>query len=126
MKPQVIPVHGHVERAAGDIEALELADARREAARQRHPARRDAEQDDPVTAVRPLQDLVSDPGQRPPDFLGVEHREAITPRDRTAGRAHRRDLLPRLTGRSLKDVYVGDHTGSYHRPRQLCTAPGNM
>src|SRR5205814_1885037 len=113
----------HVERTAGNVEALELADQRREAARQRHPACRDAEQYDPVTAVRPFQDLVSDPGQRPPDLLGIEHREAITPRDRIAGRAHRRDLLPRLTGRSLKDVYVGDHTGSYHRPRQLCAQP---
>jgi len=79
-----------------------------------------------LTAVRPFQDLVSDPGQRPPDFLGVEHREAITPRDRITGRAHRSDLLPRLTGRSLKDVYVQDHTGSYHRCWQLCTQPTNM
>src|SRR6201986_4396940 len=124
MKPQVIPVHGDVERAARDQAALEFGDAPGEAACQRHPARRDAEQDNPVTAVRPFQDLVSDPGQRPPDLLGIEHREAITPRDRMAGRAHRRDLLPRLTGRSLKDAYVGDHTGSYHRPRQLCTQPG--
>jgi len=119
-------MHGHVERAAGDVEALELADPRRKAACQRHPARRDAEQDDPVTAVRPFQDLVSDPGQRPPDFFGVEHREAITPRDRITGRAHRSDLLPRLTGRSLKDVYVEDHTGSYHRCWQLCPQPTNM
>ena len=126
MKPQVIPVHGHIEGAAGDVEALELADPRREAPGQRHSARRDAEQDDPVTAVRPFQDLVSDPGQRPPDFLGVEHREAITPRDRITGRTHRSDLLPRLTGRSLKDVYVEDHTGSYRRCWQLCAPPANM
>src|SRR4029077_14915618 len=89
MKSQVIPVHGHVERAAGDVKAIELADQRRAAARQGPPAWRDAEQYDPVTAVRPFQDLLSDPGQRPPDFLGIEHREAITPRDRTTGRAHR-------------------------------------
>src|SRR5882672_4188401 len=113
MKPQVIPVHGHVEGATGDVEALELADPRREAPGQRHSARRDAEQDDSVTAARPFQDLVSDPGQRPPDLLGVEDREPITPRDRTAGCAHRRDLLSRLSGRPLKDVYVDDHTGSY-------------
>src|ERR1700680_4358458 len=100
MKSQVIPVHSHVERAARDLEALELPDARGEAACQRHPARRDAEQDDPVTAVRPFQDLVSDPGQRPPDLVGIENRETITPRDRTAGWAHRTDLLPRLSGRS--------------------------
>jgi hypothetical protein len=62
---------------------------------------------------------VSDPGQRSPDFLGIEYGEAITPRDWTAGSAHRTDLLPRLTGRSLKDVYIDDHTGSYHRARPL-------
>jgi hypothetical protein len=27
------------------------------------------------------------------------------------------DLLPRLSGRSLKDVFVQDHTGSYQRAR---------
>src|SRR5580693_3776718 len=126
MKSQVIPVHGHVKRAAGDLEPFEFPDALREAACERHPARRDAEQDDPVTAVRPFQDLVGDPGQRSPDLLGIEDREAITPRDRIAGCAHRTDLLPRLTGRSLKDVFVDDHTGSYHRSWTLWAGPGGM
>src|SRR5690348_1322131 len=126
MKPQVIPVHGHVERAARDVEPLELPDPCRQAPGQRHPASRDAEQDDPVAAARPLQDLVSDPGQRPPDLLGVEHPEVITPRNRNTGCAHRTDLLPRLTGRSLKDVYVDDHTGSYRRSWPLCTVPDIM
>src|SRR5512135_81030 len=123
MQPQVIAVHCHVEGAARHVEPLELTDTGSEAACQRHPAGGDAEQDDLVAAVRPFQDLVSDPGQRPPDLFGVEYREAITPRDRTTGRAHGTDLLPRLSGRPLKDVYGDDHTGSYHRPRPLCTAP---
>jgi hypothetical protein len=69
--------------------------------------------------MRPFQDLVRDPGERTPDLLGIEDRKAITPRDRTARCAHTTDLLPRLSGRSLKDVYVQDHTGSYQWAWQL-------
>src|ERR1039457_6737568 len=115
VEPQIVPVHGDVQRTARDLEPLELPDTSREATRERNPAGRNAEQDDLITAVRPLQDLVRDPGERTPDLLGVEDRETMTPRDRTTGCAHKTDLLPRLSGRSLKDVYVDDHTGSYQR-----------
>jgi len=36
------------------------------------------------------------------------------------------DLLPRLSGRSLKDVYVSDHTGSYQWAWPLYDGLGDM
>src|ERR1022692_4229423 len=50
--------------------ALDLLDAHGQPVRQRHPAGRDAEQDDVGGAVGPLQDLVRDPGERPPTSAG--------------------------------------------------------
>src|SRR5271156_1433603 len=84
-EPQVIAVHGHVERSAGNLETLELPDPGGQAVSERHAARRDAEQNHLIAAVRPFQDLVGDPGQRAPNLLGIEYREAITPRARLAG-----------------------------------------
>src|SRR5580658_6352868 len=93
-EPQVIAVHGHVERSAGNLETLELPDPGGQAASKRHAARRDAEQNHLIATVRPFQDLVGDPGQRAPDLLGIEYRKAITPRDRIAGCAHEWTSFP--------------------------------
>ena len=73
-QPQVVAVHGDVERARRDRAALDLFEALGQPAGERHPPGRDAEQDDVVGAVGPLQDLVRDPGQRPPDLVRLKHR----------------------------------------------------
>src|SRR5947199_244423 len=49
----------------------EHADVVREAARQIVPAVRDADEDQICSALVSLQDLVSDPGERPPDVVGL-------------------------------------------------------
>ena len=102
---------------------LDLLDAVGQAAGERDAAGGDTEQQHVGSAVGPLEDLVGNPGQCPPDLGGfqdrlpvAEHRNAARTISRcwaatpkccaTPGRMHRRhtnSLLPRLTGRALKD-----------------------
>ena len=56
-----------VELADGDLGALDVLDAGREAAGEGHAAGRDAEQDETVAALVALEDLVTDAPQRPGD-----------------------------------------------------------
>jgi len=96
--------------------AFHLLEPGGQAARQRHPAGRDAEQHHLLRTPGPLDDLVGDPGQRPADLGLFQHGLAV-PGDGAgvpvpggsglvAGRLRMRhqDLLSRLTGRALKDV----------------------
>ena len=108
---------------AGTGAALDLLQALGQTVRERDSPGRDAEQDDVVGAAGPLEDLVRDPGQRPPDVGGLQDRPGLCETG-TAGtpvasglvsRMHLRDLLSRLTGRALKDV------GPHHR---TSPAPG--
>jgi len=73
-QPQVIPVHGDVERAGRNLAALHLGQPLCKPPRERHPSGRDAEQNHVAGAVGALQDLVRDPGQRPPYLVGLQHR----------------------------------------------------
>jgi len=59
--------------------ALDLLDAPGKPVRERDAAGRDAEQDDIAGAVGPLENLVRDPGDRPPDLGRLEDRTARRP-----------------------------------------------
>ena len=97
-----------VERASGNLGALGLGDVCRQPLRQWHAAFRDAEYDQVVGTLVTLDDLVRDPGQDAGDVAFVEdvpsqNREPGDP-DRDQACSCLADLLPRLTGRDLKDV----------------------
>ena len=107
LEAQVVAVHRDVERAGGDLAALDLGHALGDAAGEMHSARRDAEQDETGGVAIALEDLVGDAGQRPGDVLIVK--------DGAGGGGARvaraassdvtmSDLLLRLSGRPLKDV----------------------
>src|SRR6202044_3189205 len=66
-------VHGDVERADRRGRALELADPGGQTAGQVDAAGGDAEEHDPLAAVRPLQDLVRDSAQRAADLFRSEY-----------------------------------------------------
>ena len=70
---QVVAVHRHVEAADGHVGALDLGHGDAETLGERHPAGRDAEQDEVVGTLVALEDLVGDPAQRPGDVAGGEH-----------------------------------------------------
>jgi hypothetical protein len=67
-EPEVIPVHGDVQRAPRDHLALELAGTLGKPPGERHSPRGDPEQHDVTGAMGTLQDLVRDPGQRSLDL----------------------------------------------------------
>ena len=113
-QPQVIAVHGDVERAGRHRVAFDLRHPLGQPGGQRNAPGGDAEQDHAGRAVGALQDLVRDPGQRPADLGRLQHRLAVAGRCPGLGAAvsplavmggmHMRDLLSRLSGRVLKDV----------------------
>ena len=76
-QPEVIAVHGDVKRPVRDWVAFHLLEPGGQAARQRHPAGRDAEQHHLLRAPGPLDDLVGDPGQRPADLGLFQHGLAV-------------------------------------------------
>ncbi|GAA1085363.1 hypothetical protein GCM10009663_31350 [Kitasatospora arboriphila] len=65
----------------------------------------DAEQDDVLGTLGTLHDLVGDPGDDPGDVGGVQHLVGRTRRSGSVCGHAEADLLPRLTGRVLKDVW---------------------
>ena len=100
----------------GHRASLDLLDAVGQAPRQRDAAGRDAQQHHVGGAVGAFEDLVRDPGERPPDLGGLQDclrvgragsgRAAARPAGLIPGRMqcmHATDLLSRLTGRVLKD-----------------------
>ena len=109
-QPQVVAVHRDVQRADRDGRGPRSR-ARRRASRRASgdAAGGDAEQDQVVGALVAFEDLVGDPGQRPADLPGVEDGPRPALRRRLVVRADvmSADLLPRLTGRVLKDGAVG-------------------
>ena len=121
--PQVIAVHRDVERAHGDHPVLDGAHAFRQPTRQPHTAGGNAEEQDVGATVGTFEDFVRDAGERAAHIGCVEHLArhrglvvlaALIPRVVLVvlalvlvGSRHRRDLLPRLTGRALKDVERG-------------------
>jgi hypothetical protein len=73
VQPQVVAVHGHVQRADRDVGALDRGDPGRQPVGQRDPAGRDAQQDQVVGALRAFEHLVGDPGEGPADVGGLQH-----------------------------------------------------
>ena len=80
LHPQVVAVHGHVERADRDVVPLDGGDPLGDALGERHAAAGDAQQDQVLGALVALEDLVGDAGQGPVDVAFVEDDAA------TAGR----------------------------------------
>ena len=111
LQPQVVAVHRHVERADRDVVPLDRGDPLGDPLRQRHPAARDAEQDEVVGALVALEDLVGDAGQGPGDVAVVEDRAAVGRRAAvlSAGLAAMRAPTSFSASRdgSLKDVDRG-------------------
>ena len=94
--------HVHVVAVEGDVELSErqflagaLLDELADALGDRHPARVDPDERDRVEVLVPLDDLVRDAGERPPDRLFVEQ-DTLRPCD---GRVrHSTPFRPRWTG----------------------------
>ena len=81
-QPQVVAVHGDVERACRGGPPLGLGQLGSQAARERHSPGRDAEQNHVAGAVGALEDLVRDPGERAADLVRSENDLAIRQRRR--------------------------------------------
>ncbi|GAB7189770.1 hypothetical protein NUM3379_04760 [Kineococcus sp. NUM-3379] len=109
---QVVAVHRDVEGAGGDLGAVGVGDAAREALGEGHPAGGDAQQHEVRGALVRLEQLVGDAGQRAVDVGGLQQgpraRRGLGGAGRggswgaAGSRRHVRDLLLRLTGRFLK------------------------
>jgi hypothetical protein len=85
VQPQVVAVHGHVQRADRDVGALDRGDPGCQPVGQRDPAGGDAQQHQVVGALGAFQDLVGDPGQGPADVGGLEHPAYDTGAQRVRG-----------------------------------------
>jgi hypothetical protein len=87
----VIPVEGDVEDPHGDLRPFDPGDLGGKAASQVVATGGDPHQSQPVGSLVPFQDLMGDPGDRPPDLTRVQqanggHHEGAPGRRR--GRAH--------------------------------------
>jgi hypothetical protein len=109
---QIVAVLGDVERAHRDLFVLDVLEPLGQAAGQCHAAGGDSEEHHVAGALGAFHDLVGDPGDDPVDVgcledgpggCRVEVAGAGTRMGRCLGHANA-DLLPRLTGRALKDV----------------------
>jgi hypothetical protein len=95
---EIVAIHGHVERSDGTRAGLDGFENRSHPPRKNDTARGNAENDQIRTAAtivgnHGLKDLVGNPSQRAFDVSGLQN-----------GACSQSDLLPRLSGRNLKDV----------------------
>lgn len=100
LSAQIVAIHGDVERSDDRGAGIEGVDDRADPSGKEDTASRDAEKNegngfDGRRGIRPtgLKDLVGDPSQRSGDVSGLQHVAHSSS-----------DLLPRLSGRFLKDV----------------------
>ena len=97
-EPQIVAVHGDVEGArTGIVRPSNSAELARPAGwASGTPAGRDAEQHDVACSVGPFENLVRDPGQRPPDLLAVRGPACRSPCVAWAGGARRFSAAARM------------------------------
>ena len=115
-QPDVVAVEGDVERADRHRDALDLLDGRRQALGDRQTPGVEADEEDVAGAVVALDDLVGDPGERPPQVVGVEHPGPEQKRTPVRGLGGAPRLRGRRSGAGRGHVLLrGDLTGSPSR-----------
>ena len=73
MAHQIVAIQRDVERAGRDLVPIDPADGQRQAPRQRHAARADADERELLDAAISLEDFVRDPGEGPRHPVGIHH-----------------------------------------------------
>ena len=109
---QVVAVERDVERAGRHVAAGDLAQRGGDAARQRHPARADADERELVEAAVPLDDLMGDARQRPRHAVGVHYLR------------HSRPLAEKAAARSIPNFPIPNSQTSgwaLHACGKTCT-----
>jgi hypothetical protein len=99
-KPQIVAIEGDVQGADLDGPGLDALDGGRDTPREGEAARGNAEEDEVISAFVALDDLVRNARDGTAD-IGVVQDDL-----------RHADLLPRLSGRVLKDVGHDDPTGA--------------